>query len=134
MVLLPCSPQNSQPGTPTSHPHGPGLSILHEFELPQPSISGPVVCTISDNFLHISYTQAAPLLKPGAPRSDPLPCSQLSCAVSMCLCASHCRSPVHETCVVGVNGFEMFLGRTYLSDQQGEGTRRPTAGGQELLA
>lgn len=41
---------------------------------------------------------------------------------------------MHETCVVGVNGFEMFLGRTYLSDQQGEGTRRPTAGGQELLA
>lgn len=134
MVLLPCSPQSSQPGTPTSYPHRPVLSILHEFELPQPSISDPVVCTISDNFLHISYTQAAPLLKPRATRSDPLPCSQLSCAVSMCLCASHVQSTVHEKGVVSVNGFEMFLGRTYLSGQQGEGTRRPTAGGQELLA
>lgn len=74
---LPRSPNQALPRPPT------GLSILHEFKLPQPSISSPVVCTISDNSLRISYTQAAPLLKPRATCSKP---STMFPALSQCVC------------------------------------------------
>lgn len=99
-----------------------GLSILHKFELPQPSISSPVVCTISDNSLHISYTQAAP---PTKTQSHMLQPSTMFLALFQCVCLHNTvKSIMHERCMVNVNGLQTFLERNYLSYQQGTGSSK----------
>lgn len=99
-MVPPCSPQNTQPGGPPN-PYPPtGLSILHESKLPQSSISGPVVCTISDNSLSISYTQAAPPTKTRSHMFAPTLCHAPSCPVlSQCICL---HNTVRVQCMRGV--------------------------------
>lgn len=86
--FCPAPPRTPNQAPPHPIPHSPtGLSILHEFQLPRPSIFSPVVCTISDNSLYISYTQAAPLTKTW---SHPLQPSAMLPAVLCCFNVSVC--------------------------------------------